>query len=150
MSKPRYNWWGFMLAMIRDYPARSQALKDLREQKITADLSGMPRGGGASRSTENLSLRQLPRQEQLEYDAVHTAVRRAQAQKEAALRMDVVKLTLWRGYTIPEAAIHTHTSESAAQLYRWQFIMWVGVAYGLITEAEYQTELKKRLGKIKV
>ena len=39
MSKPRYNWWGFALAMIRDYPHRQKELKEMHEQKATANLN---------------------------------------------------------------------------------------------------------------
>lgn len=145
MSKPRYNWWGFALAMIRDYPARRSALRDLREQKITADLSGMPRGGGASRTIESVALRQLPAQEQREYDAVHKALLHTKGMKQAELRMEIIRLTMWKGYTIPGAAIAARTSEDTARRYRWQFIMLVGCMYGFLTEEEYQAEIKKEM-----
>lgn len=147
MSKPRYNWWSFALAMIRDYPGRRSKLKDLQEQKITADMTGMPRGGGASRTAEGIALRQLPPQEQREYDAVHRAIERTTCMKEAKLRMDVVKLTMWRGYDIPSAAMVTNTSKDTARRYRWQFILLVGRMYGFLTEDEYLLARKKDMGK---
>ena len=89
MSKPRYNWWPFALAIIRDYPARKAELKALQEQKITADISGMPRSGGTSRAPENLATRQLPPQEQREYDAVHAAINRTKTLPDAKLRLEM-------------------------------------------------------------
>lgn len=146
MSKPRYNWWPFVLNMIRDYPERHSAYKALHEQKTTADISGMPRGGGASRTAEGVALRQLPPQEQREYEAVHKAIERTRKAKEAKLRLDVVKLTMWKGYTIPGAAIMAKTSENTARRYRWQFILLVGHMYGFLTVEEYLAALKKDMG----
>ena len=87
MSKPRYNWWPFVLNIIRDYPAKRAALKELHEQRITVNISGMPMGGGASRTIENVALRQLPRQEQKEYDAVHEAIRQTKILPDGKLRL---------------------------------------------------------------
>ena len=147
MSKPRYNWWPFVLNMIRDYPARLLEYKELHKQNITADLSGMPRGGGASRTTEGIALRQLPPQEQREYEAVHKAIAKTRSRKDGKLRMDVVRLCFWKGHTIQSAAIMSNTSETTARRYRWQFILCVGSQYGFLTEDEYSTAIKKDQGR---
>lgn len=147
MSKPRYNWWPFALNMIRDYPARCADLKALHEQKITANLSGMPRGGGANRTAEGIALRQLPAQEQREYEAVHNAVERTSRMGEGKLRMELVKLTMWKGYTIAGAARIASVSESTARRWRWQFAMLVGRSYGFLSEEEYKDALKKDMGR---
>ena len=147
MSKPRYNWWPFALNMIRDYPTRCADHKALHEQKITANLSGMPRGGGATRTTEGIALRQLPAQEQREYEAVHKAIERTSRMSEGKLRMEMVKLTMWKGYTIAGAARIAAVSESTARRWRWQFAMLVGRSYGFLTEEEYKEALKKDMGK---
>ena len=151
MSKPRYNWWPFALNMIRDYPERAREIKDLRQQKITADLSGMPKGGGASRTTEGISLRELEdKQAQREYEAVHKALVRTRARTDGGLRLEMVKLTMWKGYTIPGAALILNTSADTARRYRWQFVMLVGHCYGFLTEEEYLLAVKKDQGHIKV
>lgn len=147
MSKPRYNWWSFALAMIRDYPGRRSELRELQQQKITADMTGMPKGGGACRTAEGSALRELKPQEQREYDAVHRAIERTMCTKEAELRMDVVKLTMWRGYDIQSAAMATNTSKDTARRYRWQFILLVGHMYGFLTEEDYLLARKKDMGK---
>lgn len=148
MGKCKYEWWPFALAMIRKYPARSQRIKDLRRQNVTANTSGMP-GGGASRTTEAVSLRELPKHEQRKYEAVHTAIQRTERMKESKLRMDVIRMNLWGNHKIDGAAYALNIAESTAQLYRWDFVMMVGVAHDLITEEEYQADRLKRLGKIK-
>lgn len=143
MSKPRYNWWGFALAMIRDYPHRQKELEDMHEQKTTANLNGMPSGHTASRTTEGIALKQLPAQEQREFDAVDRAVKRIKGMTEPKLRMEVVKTTLWKGCSIRAAATWLHISERTARRYRWQFILLVGYMYGFLSEEEYIAAFKK-------
>ena len=150
MSKPRYNWWPFALNMIRDYPAREAQYRELHRQNITANTSGMPGGGGASRTTETIALRQLPPQEQREYDAVHKAVDRIRRRKDGKLRYSVVKMTLWQGYNIAGAALVASVSEHTARRYRWQFVLLVGHIYGFLTEQEYMSALKKDTGTEKL
>ena len=143
MSKPRYNWWGFALAMIRDYPNRQKELKEMHEQKVTANLNGMPGAHTASRTTEGIAIKQLPAQEQREFDAVDKAIRRVKGMTEPKLRMAVIKTTLLEGYSIPTAAMRLNTAERTARRYRWQFILLVGHMYGFLTEEEYTAALKK-------
>jgi len=143
MSKPRYNWWGFALAMIHDYPHRQKELKEMHEQKITANLNGMPGAHAASRTTEGVALKQLPAQEQREFDAVDRAIKRAKGMTEPKLRMEVVKITLWKGYGIRAAATCLNISERTARRYRWQFILLVGYMYGFLSEEEYIAAFKK-------
>lgn len=150
MSKLKYEWWSFALAMIRSYPDRSLKLKRLQQQKVTANITGMPRSGGASRTTEGVALRQLPLAEQRKYEAVHTAIQRTSHLKESELRMRVVRMTLWGSYKLAGAAFALNISESTAQLYRWDFVMMTAVAHELISEEEYQQARKKRVGKTKV
>lgn len=150
MSKPRYNWWHFALNMIRDYPERAKEIKDLRQQKITADLSGMPRGGGASRTTEGISMRELEdKQAQREYEAVHNALARTRARADGKLRLEVVKMTLWKGNTIAGAARILGISPDTAEKYRWMFILRVGNCYGFLTDEEYLEEVRRRYGNKK-
>ena len=143
MSKPRYNWWGFALAMIRDYPNRQKELKELHEQKITANLNGMPGSHTASRTTEGIALKQLKPQEQREFDAVDRAIKRTKGMTEPKLRMEVVKITLWKGYNIRTAATCLSVSERTARRYRWQFVLLVGYKYGFLSEEEYIAAFKK-------
>ena len=69
MSKPRYDWWGYVKGMIRRYPQLKAEYEELHRQAMRVDYSGMPRGGGAHRATEDLALRALPASKQHEFDA---------------------------------------------------------------------------------
>ena len=66
---------------------------------------------------------------------------------EGKLRMEMVKLTMWKGYTIAGAARIAAVSESTARRWRWQFAMLVGRSYGFLTEEEYKEALKKEVGR---
>ena len=47
MSRPRYDWWGYVKGMIRRYPALCRQYWDLHSQSVTA-LYG-PQGGAGER-----------------------------------------------------------------------------------------------------
>lgn len=147
MGKQRFNWWKFALNMIKDYPARKKEYELLHEQKITASLSGMPGGGSASRTVENIALKQLPRHEQIEFDAVRRAEALTLAEPDGMIRMKVVELTLFKEQChIAGAAIRLDISERTAKRYRWRFIILVGFTYGLLTKEEYEELLKRDQG----
>ena len=79
MSKPRYRWWSYIKAVIRNYPTLCEKLSDIQSTSVTASLSGMPRGGKPRRETEEAALRQLPLVEQKEHDAVKQSDRNHRA-----------------------------------------------------------------------
>lgn len=146
-NKPRFNWWPFALNMIKDYPARKQEYDLLHEQKITPALSGMPGGGSASRTVENIALKQLPWQEQKEYDAVRRAEELTLAEADGKIRMKVVELTLYKKRcNTAGAAIRLNISERTAQRHRWRFVILVGYTYGFLTKEEYEKLVKRDQG----
>lgn len=132
MSKPKEIWWGYVKAVIRKYPERTQMLEDLRSVTLTANLSGMPCGGNASRSTENVALRSLPENEQREYDAVRCAIMQTMQLGTSDARMRIVELVFWEGgYNLTSAARKTGYSYDTAQNYHKDFIWLVAKNLGL-------------------
>lgn len=147
MGKTRFNWWPFALNMIKDYPARKKEYNLLHEQKVTASLSGMPGGGAASRVVENIAVRQLPRQEQKEYDAVRRAEEVTLAEPDGMIRMKVVELTLFKNRcNTAGAAIRLNISERTAKRHRWRFVILVGYTYGFLDKEEYVQLVKRDQG----
>ena len=146
MSRPRYNWWPFALNMVRDYPYRKREFDALHEQKITASATGLPGGGGSSRTVEQIALRQLPKQEQKEYDTVHQAVLRTRQMKDGEYRLQVVEMTLWQNrYTIAGAAMRLNIPEDRAKRYRWEFIVLVGYLYGdFLSKQDYEEVIGRK------
>lgn len=58
MNRPKYDWWPYVKGMIRRYPSLKAEYEDLHSQSMTADYSGMPRGGEASRTAETVAIRE--------------------------------------------------------------------------------------------
>ena len=119
MSKPRYRWWGFVRAMIRDYPKLKEDLDELHQQNITAVMSGMPKGGGAGRTAESIALRQLPKDDQTVYDAVTRAVEITRLRPDGKERMELIHLMYWgkKPRAMRKAAVLLNISEPTAK--RW-------------------------------
>lgn len=151
MSRSRFNWWPFALNIIRDYPLRVKQLQDLQVQSTVADHSGMPKGGGTGRAVESIALKELPnKQEQREYEAVHKALIRTKHMKAGSTRMEIIRLTMWKGYTLDGAALIVNESRDTTKRYRWQFILLVGHIYGFLTQEEYELEIKAQAAGRKI
>lgn len=135
MSRPRYDWWPYVKGMIRRYPALKQEFETLHEQSMTANYSGMPRGGGVSRGTEMIAIRELPTTKQREYEAVKLAVEKVSAQKNGKEILEVINLYLWkRSHTLDGAAVKTHIGARTAKRYHSDFVRLVAKNYGLLDE----------------
>ena len=132
MSKPRYRWWTFAKNMIRDFPSVERDWKDIHAQSITANMSGMPRGGGSGRAVETTALRQLPPEDQKLYDAVTGAREQTLLLPNGADRMKLVKEMYWskKSKTVQAAARCIPVSEVTAKRWHGDFVRLVGVHYG--------------------
>lgn len=132
MSTPRYRWWGFVRRMIRDYPGLKAAWDDLHSQGITADTSGMPRGGGGGRAVEQTALQQLPEDDQKVYDAVTRAIELTRLKPDGTERLALIRFIYWcrKSHSVKDAALQVHVSERTAKRWHACFIRLVGVCYG--------------------
>lgn len=132
MSKPRYRWWGFVRRIIRDYPGLTAAVADLHSQSITANTSGMPKGGGACRTVEAIALRRLPEDDQKAYDAVAQAVEITSLRSSGNERVAMIRYLYWgdNPQNIQDAALRFHVSERTAKRWHGDFVRLVGVCYG--------------------
>ena len=134
MSKPRYPWWGYVKNMIRAYPDRKSEYEALHTQSMAIDMSGMPRGcGGASRSLENLAIRELPATKQREYEAVRRAVETIQRAPNGQSWYAIINLVYWRNsHTLDGAALEVGYSKDRAKQLHGEFIRMVAKNYGLM------------------
>jgi hypothetical protein len=133
MSKPRYKWWGYIKAVIRAYPELCRKAGELHDLPITANLTGMPKGGGTSRRTEETALRQLKPTEQRELDAVRDAIKTTERYVNGRDRLYVIDLVFWkRTHTLEGAAIRVPISRATAWRYHGDFIRLVAKYYGLM------------------
>lgn len=135
MSKPRYGWWGYVKDIIRRYPRLCTEYDDLHRQSMTADYTGAPHGsGGEQRTVENLAIRELPHNEQREYEAVRIAINQTMAvYQNSEDRLKVIRLVFWRqSHTLEGAAMCIPCSYRQARRYHTDFIFAVAKAYGLL------------------
>lgn len=139
MSKPKYRWWGFVRRMIRDYPSLKQQWEDIHEQTITADISGMPRGGSASRTVETIALRQLPDDDdQKAFDAVSKAIEITSLKPTGEERLTLIKFMYWskKNLTAKGAAAHIHVEYITAKRWHGDFVRLVGKCHGFKLSSE--------------
>ena len=132
MSKPRYRWWGFARKMVRDYPQLKEAWKQIHEQKVTANTSGLPHGGGGGRTVENIALRQLPEDDQKVYDAVTRAIEITKLRPDGKERLRLIAMMYWsqRSLTAKAIAPTLHISDVTAKRWHGDFVRLVGTCYG--------------------
>lgn len=108
MSKPRYKWWGYVRAMIRDYP------------NAAANRGKMRKGSVAFK----------------ELQAVEQAVRETQALPDGQLHLKLIGLVFWRDtHTLQGAARVCGASYSTAKRWVAAFILAVARAYGLMEKS---------------
>lgn len=130
MSKPRERWWGYVKNMIRAYPALKQQYDALHTQTVTADLSGLPRGGGAARTTEMIALRQLPPGDQRDYEAITKAIEITRQMPNGNTILKIIDLVYWKGRCdLDGAAEAVHVAEITAKRYHGDFIRLVWRCY---------------------
>ena len=132
MSSPRYRWWGFVRRMIRDYRSLKIEYEDLHSQNVTASISGMPGGGGAGRSVENIALKQLAADDQKVYDAVTRAVEITNLLPDGELKLALIRYVYWnkQQHTVKNAALQLYISRRTAERWHAEFVRLVGKCYG--------------------
>ena len=124
MSRPRHGWWSYAKYMIRQYPALKARLDELQSQSVTANLSGMPHGGGVSDPTADAATRELPTEKQREFEAVRGAVESTLAHKGTGReRLELIRLVYWANtHTLEGAALKLHISSPTAKRWNGDFV----------------------------
>jgi iron uptake system EfeUOB component EfeO/EfeM len=133
MSKPRYKWWSYIKAVIREYPNLKSKYNDLHSVSITASMSDMPKGTNVSRNTEITALKEMSPTEQKEYEAVRKAIEATERHSNGRDRLLVIDAVLWKAtHTLSGAALMVPCSERTAWQWHGEFIRLVASYYGLI------------------
>lgn len=133
MSKPRYPWWGYIKAVIRNYPTHHENLYSAKLTSVTASYTGMPRSGGENRTVESIAIRTLPRDEQMEYDAVLAAARETKWEfSNADKRIDLINMVYWKQtHTLHGAAMALYIDYETAKRWQQNFIHKVARRMGI-------------------
>lgn len=132
MSSPRNDWSVNVTWMIRNYPNRKREHDALISQNVTADLSGMPHGGGAGRTTEIAATREMAPAKQQEYEAVHKALEITAMLPSGEERIELIRRMYWRGKPVPLAVVAPQLYISERTGWRWHkdFKELVGKHFG--------------------
>lgn len=135
MSYARYDWWGYVRAVVRKYPSLRKDLEDLHTQSLAIDYSGLPRGSGAGRAVEALVIRELPSCKQREYEAVCAAIRDTERMENGSDRLKVADWVHWkRSLTISGAALRVPCSYKTAQRWQADFVKRVAAYLGFFDD----------------
>lgn len=134
MSKPRDDWWVNAVRMVRNYPARKAEYEELHSQSLVSDMSGMPKGGSVSRTTETIALRQMPPMKQQEYEAVEKAIAITRLLPLGDKRMELIERMYWKGHkrNITDVIYQIGIAETTGKRWHARFIRLVGECIGYI------------------
>ena len=140
MSKPRYFWWGYVRACIRDYPVKCMEVEKTKKQ-IPKD-NALPRAPiqRARRPTENRALADLSchgftGQKKREYDGVRLAEEETMRMRDGKERVRLIRLMYQSSaFKLPRAAEEIHVSERTARRWHGEFVRLVASHMGLMDE----------------
>lgn len=132
MSNARNDWWSNAIRMVRNFPARKDEYESLHAKSMVSELTGMPRGGGASRTTEDIALRQMPPMKQKEYEAVLRAIEITKLLPNGEERLALIRRMYWQGrkLRINDVVYQIHISQKTGERYHTAFIRLVGQCIG--------------------
>lgn len=134
MSKPRDDWFRNAVWTVRNYPARKAEYEELHRQSMCSDMSGLPRGGGDGRTTENIAIREMAPMKQLEYDAVTRAIEVTRLLPDGNNRVTMIDRMYWRGkkLNIDDVIYTVGVAEATGKRWHGAFIRLVGEFMGYI------------------
>ncbi len=136
-NKDRYGgkwWYPTIVKALRRYPYLKAEKLAIQAQSVTPSYSGMPRGGGVSRTTEIAATRRhFSQQEELLIDAVDKATAEISRHSDGQEVLEIIKMVDYtQRYTVTGAAMKLHSSTKTVQRKRSRFICLVGKYCGWV------------------
>lgn len=123
MSRYKHWWYPNVARALKAYPALILKKDEIRRNSIIAKYSSDPRAGGATRSTEDVALRDLPPGEAAIVDAIAAALDEVSRRRDGFEVVRLVDLVYFRrSHTIQGAAIATNLTEITARRKLGDFI----------------------------
>lgn len=124
MSHYRHWWYPNISRALKAYPSLIAKKDDIQRCNIIAKYSGEPSGGGASRSTEEIAIRDLPPAEASLVDAISSALDEVSRRRDGDYIVRLIDLVYFRQtHTIQGAAAVLHMSEKTARRRHGDFII---------------------------
>lgn len=116
--------------MVYRYPNLSQ-MHNTQSVRITQSYTGMPGGGGASRTTESVAIKHMSNTNEREFEAVRLALRQLEGKWNNDERLKFIELVYWkRVCNFRGAARRLHVSYSTVWRWNRDFIRQVGFNFG--------------------
>ena len=133
MSKPRDNWRPYVINALYDFYRYKDIERAAHNQRVTAQYNKGRGGGGATRTTENVALRNgLTKQQERELQAIEKALRTTRRGPDGKIRVRVLDMVYFRNtHTIEGAAQQVHVSYKTAWRWTDNFVRLVGKNLGL-------------------
>ena len=134
MSKPKDDWFKNAVWTVRNYPARKEEYEELHTQSVCSDVTGLPKGGGVSRTVENIAIREMAPMKQQEYDAVTRAIEVTKLLPNGDKRMELIARMYWSGkkLAIKDVIPKVHVAQATGDRWHGAFIRLVGEFMGYI------------------
>ena len=132
MSKPRYGWWGYMKYVLRQYPTHKRKLAELQSMRMTQSYDGGNHSGGITRAAESSALRQLPADEQREFDAVERVIKTTAQYEDGEERTRLLDMVFFKqSHSLTGAAVKLNVSYSTAKRWHNRAIVQTAIEMGL-------------------
>lgn len=128
------KWRERAIGMIKSYLWLKEELKELQSCSITPRLTGTPGGGGSGRKVENAALKELPKEESKQFNAVRQAIKCTKRRYDNAdERLKVIDLVYWtRSHDLQGAALKVGYSYDTVQEWHSEFIKMVDAFYSVL------------------
>ena len=124
------SWRSEARAALRQYPRAKRRQSETGEMRITPAYNGMPGGGSASRTTEDVALAvKLTPHEENVISAVEFMMKMQCAYPNAQERMKMIKLVYFqRTHTLEGAAMECHYADRTVKRWNNEILTAVYVA----------------------
>ena len=137
MSRYKYWWYPNIARALKAYPGLIAKKDDIQRQNIIARYSAEPSGVGASRSTEDIALRDLPPAEAALVDAISSALDEASHRRDGEYIVRLIDLVYFRQtHTIQGAATALHMTEKTARRKHGDFITTTAKKLGYLKNGQ--------------
>ena len=137
MSKPRYDWWGFVRKTMVRYPDLKYYYNCLQADIPTSTVGKVGRNSRIKRPTENSASgrRVLTSDEQRQVEAVDKAISNALSRPQGSLHVQLMELVFWDStHTLRGAGMKIGIEYSTAKTWQQAFLRDVARGLGVLTE----------------
>lgn len=136
MSRPRYKWWGYVKNVIRDYPRLKRWHDELMGETSLTAAYGSTGGGRTSEvsdPTYQIATKEMPKQEQREYEAVSRAIEATERRGDGKTRINLIRMVCWeQTHTLAGAALAVPMSYQSARDKQADFVRLVAKNLGFL------------------